>query len=488
MARTLSADDKAFFDLVVSAGFSNPFSPERLSTDQRIAGVTQHTPREETLEKMLVQVNSRIQKLGTFKVSEFHGEDRKRLEMTVLFMLFHAFSDTFDAHIEAQAKAGTKTLRLECGAEIVLSLARYGYTDVHASRVVSLFFQIRRAFHFLSRGLVGTSASMQDVRRQAWDNIFTRDLALYERLLWNRLEDFSTFLIGETGSGKGALAHALGHSGWIEYNAAAHRFEHSFTSAFVPINLSQFAESLVESELFGHARGAFTGAVNPHDGVFKRCQSHGTIFLDEIGEVSIPIQIKLLRVLQERSFTPVGSYEELRFQGRVVAATNQAIGTLREEGKFRDDFYYRLCSDIISMPSLKERIDQDPEDLYVLIEHMVTRIVGEPDAAIIGAVSKTIDTLPKNYAWPGNVRELEQCVRQVIMRGTYRGDTLRKSGSGLLSILGEQELTANELIQAYCVAMYHRYHTYEEVGRRLGLDRRTVKKYIVESLNSQEQP
>jgi transcriptional regulator with PAS, ATPase and Fis domain len=99
--------------------------------------------------------------------------------------------------------------------------------------------------------------------------------------------------------------------------------------------------------LFGHKRGAFTGAIDAHEGVFSRCSAHGAIFLDEIGDVSRPVQIKLLQVLQERTFSPVGSREKLRFRGRVIAATHQPLDDLRDRKIFRDDFFYRLCSDVI---------------------------------------------------------------------------------------------------------------------------------------------
>src|SRR5262249_44682392 len=147
--------------------------------------------------------------------------------------------------------------------------------------------------------------------------------------------------------GKGTAAAAIGRSGWIPFDERSGRFAESFTKAFVFINLSQYPEALLESELFGHRKGAFTGAVESHEGLFARCSPHGAIFRDEIGELPATVQIKLLQVLQERVFSPVGSHEKHRFRGRVVAATNRAIHDLRQKGAFRDDFFYRLCSDII---------------------------------------------------------------------------------------------------------------------------------------------
>src|SRR5438093_11021295 len=179
---------------------------------------------------------------------------------------------------------------------------------------------------------------MCELRRNLWQNVFTQEIRLYERYLWDRLEDFSTLLLGETGTGKGTAAAAIGRSGFIPFDEKQGRFVESFTRSFIALNLSQHPETLIESELFGHKKGAFTGAVEAHEGVFARCSPHGAIFLDEIGDVPTPIQIKLLHVLQERTFSPVGSHEKLRFRGRVIAATNQPLDVLREKQLFRDDF------------------------------------------------------------------------------------------------------------------------------------------------------
>ena len=298
------------------------------------------------------------------------------------------------------------------------------------------------------------------------------------------MEDFSTLLVGDTGTGKGAAAAAIGRSEFIPYVPKARRFAANFAASFISINLSQFPETLIESELFGHRKGAFTGAVEHYEGLFARCSAHGALFLDEIGEVSIPVQIKLLHVLQDRSFTPLGSHERKRFAGRIIAATNRPLDELRTTGRFRDDFYYRLCSDIIRVPTLRERIEERPRELDDLVQLIVARIAGEDGAGFAALVMESIARdLPRDYPWPGNVRELEQAVRRILLTGHYNGDLTSPAASEeeqLAESMQAGRLSAEELLRGYCTMLYRRLGTYAEVAERTGLDRRTARKYIVE--------
>ncbi|MEM9383233.1 MAG: sigma 54-interacting transcriptional regulator, partial [Planctomycetota bacterium] len=206
--------------------------------------------------------------------------------------------------------------------------------------------------------------------------------------------------------------------------------------------------------------------------------------LDEIGEVSIPAQIKLLRVLQERTFTPVGAERARRFEGRVVAATHRSLVELRAEGRFRDDFYYRLCSDVVELPSLQQRFREAPAELSALLPVLVERIVGSPDRSLIGEVEEAIARdLPEDYPWPGNVRELEQTVRRVLLTGRCSPDP-RAGGSTTTDErfwlkADNGALDAKELLAGYCALLYARLGTYEKVAQVTGLDRRTVKKNVL---------
>jgi transcriptional regulator with PAS, ATPase and Fis domain len=190
----------------------------------------------------------------------------------------------------------------------------------------------------------------------------------------------------------------------------------------------------------------------------------------------------LLQILQDRIFSPVGSHEKEHFKGRVIAATNKSIDELRLEGRFRDDFYYRLCSDCILVPSLKQRIDENQAELDELISHTVEQITGHKAPELDRTVKEVIDTeLGKGYHWPGNVRELEQCIRRVIIKRSYQGDKIIKSMNEkrkLFSNIESGNLSAQHLITVYCQILYSKYGTYQDVARITGLDRRTVKKHI----------
>ena len=432
---------------------------------------------------MLALVRARLRKLSSDRPG-LPDADRTLVEHTSLFDLFHRYGQAFDALIQEQLAKGTRPAPVGFGAEALRAVASAGFDPAESRRYFAFFYQLRRAFYFIEHTLPGASASMRHLRERLWTNVFTHDGRLYARSLWRKMEDFSTFLLGDTGTGKGTAAAAIGRSGWIPYDEKSGTFTESFVGSFLSINLSQFPEALIESELFGHKKGAFTGAVEAHEGAFARCSQQGAIFLDEIGDVAASVQIKLLRVLQERTFSPVGSHEMARFSGRVIAATNRPLDNLRTRGTFRDDFYYRLCSDVIEVPSLEQRLREDPRELDALLGFILRRIVGDDSEDLRAPIREAIDAGPgREYPWPGNVRELEQCVRRVLLTRRYSGDRLVPQvvptpggDERLLTAAGDE--TAKGLVVRYCKALYARHGTYEEVARRTGLDRRTVKAYV----------
>lgn len=231
--------------------------------------------------------------------------------------------------------------------------------------------------------LVGKSRAMQEVFR------------LIEEVAKS---DATVLIEGESGTGKELVARAIHHR-----SARA-------AGPFVAVNCSALAESVLESELFGHVKGAFTGAVRDKRGRFESAAG-GTVFLDEIGDISQAIQLKLLRVLQERTIERVGDEESIRVDIRVVSATNRPLADLVAEGQFRNDLYYRLRVVPIELPPLRSRRD----DVPILADHFIRRFAEQTGRPVTG-IDETALGLMLDYAWPGNVRELENVIEYAFVK------------------------------------------------------------------------
>ncbi len=481
----LNSEERDFFRMVYKAAFANPFSELREKLDRKISGQFPGLSESESSDRYIREIDMRVRRLekeGRGHLDSYSGQDGVIIKAVFLFDLFYKFRDRFDQLIVEQIKAGDESIPVSFADEAMTIMGKRGIPEESILHYFAFSFQLRRAFFFISHSLVGNSQCMKTLRRNLWNNVFTHNIDLYDRYLWNRMEDFSTLILGETGTGKGTAAMAMGRSGYIPFDPKKGRFSVSFTRAFSSLNLSQFPEALLESELFGHRKGAFTGAVDDYQGVFDRCSPHGSILLDEIGEVSDHVQVKLLQILQERFFTPVGSHFRSRFQGRVIAATNRSVSAILNGEVFRDDFYYRLCSDIIEVPPLRERISQDPTELDDLLAFTVKRMTGTASGEFTTRVKRVINKeLGPDYRWPGNVRELEQCVRRVLLRKSYEGREQagkRDLGERLVQGLKAGNMEVSSLVAGYCTLLYRKHNTYEQVAKRTGLDRRTVKKYI----------
>ncbi len=474
--KCLESGDRALLAEVARAAYANPFGDERAALDASLAESRANDPR--VVEKVAARVESRLNALGgkaPLSLSGYTESDRELLFPAILFDAFHRFSPSFDALI-ANERGPTEASSVPFARDFFAFLSARGVSASESVRAFELFYQMRRAHSAIATRLIGGGASMRRLREDLWNTAFTRDIRRYERFLWSRMEDFSTLLIGETGSGKGEAARAIGRSGFIPFDEKRGRFATTASDLLVTIHLSEFSESLLESELFGHKKGAFTGAIEHHDGVLARTRAHGTLFLDEIGEISLPVQVKLLRVLQERSYAPVGGRELRRFEGRIVAATHRPLDALREQGRIRDDFFFRLSTQTIYVPSLRTRLEENPNELALLVDNLCARVVGEADPALADEICAAIRRdLGADYPFPGNVRELEQCVRRVLLTGRCAGERPRASAE---LPLGALCWTAEHLLSRYCEALYARHQSYVEVARITGLDRRTVKKYI----------
>ncbi|MGH7804091.1 MAG: sigma 54-interacting transcriptional regulator [Candidatus Binatia bacterium] len=390
--------------------------------------------------------------------------------------------------VAGEERTRSTTARIDLYADIARDAAKWldvaGLELPSRGQVPHLFalaFQLRRAFHFIFWTIVGRSLPAARFRAEVWHSIFTHDLRRYRRGLYARMGEVATLVTGPTGTGKELVARAIALSRYVPFDARGERFTEDFATAFFPLNLSALSPSLIESELFGYRRGAFTGALADRSGWLEVCPPHGAVFLDEIGEIDAALQVKLLRVLQMRTFQRLGETTDREFRGKVIAATNRDLADEIRAGRFREDFYYRLCSDRIETPSLAEQIRDSPGDLANLVLFIARRIVGTEEArGLADEVVAWLETgLGRDYAWPGNVRELEQCVRSVMLRRRYdppADPRPEDEAARLAREIRDGALSAESVLDRYCSLVHAKTGSYVETARRLGLDRRTVKR------------
>jgi len=238
-----------------------------------------------------------------------------------------------------------------------------------------------------------------DVEEDWASEIITRNAAMKEIMQQAKMvaaTDARVLITGESGTGKELLAKAI-------HNASARH-----NKPFTAINCSAMAENLLESELFGHEKGAFTGATRSHEGLFQAAEG-GTLMLDEIGDMPMRLQVKLLRVLQEHQVRPVGSTEAKQIDVRVISATHRDLQELMREGRFREDLYYRLNVVNIKLPTL----DQRKEDIPLLVAHFLQQIAAEADQERKVYAPEAVEMLV-TAEWPGNIRQLYNVVRQNV--------------------------------------------------------------------------
>ena len=491
--------------------YCNPFLPERLDCEREalgdefveadiawnigsdpITGRANIATLQRNAEELATALRGRIvgRRSGAGSVvGSFSAQELAVYEDLVLYLLYYRNRELFEQLILAVPKKLSQVAlnqaydRFVSDVDHFLGLPGVTFPDAESPQhLFACFFQIRRAFFQIFNNIVGGSMPAARLRAAAWQSIFTHDMRRYRRVMFDRMGDITTLITGPSGTGKELVARAIGLSRYIPFDAKDKRFTEDFAGSFYALNLSALSPTLIESELFGHRRGAFTGALEDRAGWLEVCPPLGTVFVDEIGELDPLIQVKLLRVLQTRTFQRLGDTATRHFKGKIIAATNRDLGTEMASGTFRTDFYYRLCSDLIRTPSLREQVAGDPKELKNLLQFISRRVIGEEGADALAAEVHDwiVGRLGEDYAWPGNFRELEQCVRNVLIRKEYHPPT--GGGATAAGRLAEElhtgKLTADELVRRYCALVYSQTRNYEETARRLGLDRRTVKSKV----------
>ncbi|MFH1999394.1 MAG: sigma 54-interacting transcriptional regulator [Planctomycetota bacterium] len=496
-----TSEQRAFAKTVSELTFCNPFLSERIEYERKALGpdfkeslaVWNMRLDQITKQPNVDEIRRRAEALVESSVLLLAGEESATeaelglYEDLVLFLLYYRYLDRF---LETSRKALDKTTymsRISFYKEFTDDAQRYlspGLIRLPAvdelPHIFACFYQVRRAFYQIFNNIIGVSVPAVQIRARVWQSIFTHDMRRFRRALYKRMGNFTTLITGPSGTGKELVGRAIGLAQYIPFDPKTMTFREDIHNSFLPLNLSALAPTLMESELFGHCRGAFTGAVKDHTGRLDICPEYGVVFLDEIGEIDPSVQVKLLRVLEDRRFQRLGENSDRKFRGKILAATNRDLAKAMQQGIFREDFYYRLCSDIIELPSLAERIVDSEEELRCLVLFLAEREAPEEAPALCKEVMAWIQRrLGKEYPWPGNIRELEQCVRNVLIRKEY--NPAPRNRSMIQEWTDEMQagtLTSDEVMQRYCTWIYSRSKSYEEAARRLELDRRTVKAKI----------
>lgn len=479
--------------------YCNPFLPERVEWERIALGAEfvatdavwsvraegdLADPNVVKLTALAEGLASRLRErlLGKVKAS---AAELAAYQDVVIYVLYHRYEPSlYEAAVkQAPGLRVTSYRRFRADFDHFLQLPRADLSpSINPEHLFSCLFQIRRAFYQIFNHIVGGSMPAARLRAAVWQSIFTHDLQRYQRSLYRRMHDVTTLVTGPSGTGKELVARAIGLSQYVPFDAAREAFTTNVDESFHALNLSALPATLIESELFGHRKGAFTGALDDRTGWLEACPPLGTVLLDEIGELDASIQVKLLRILQTREFQRIGETKSRKFQGKVIASTNRDLPDEMRAGRFREDLYYRLCSDLIVTPSLQEQLADSPGELRNLVRFVVERVAGPEEAKTVAAeVLEWIEQqLGEDYRWPGNVRELEQCVRNVLVRKEYHPQSRPKEDprEELADAVSQGRLTAKELLRQYCTLVYAQTANYQETARRLELDRRTVKSHV----------
>ncbi|MEM7807290.1 MAG: sigma 54-interacting transcriptional regulator [Planctomycetota bacterium] len=472
--------------------FGNPFSPERRAVERKLLGrrfvASDAVWSWSASEQLFTQNLAAIQVVGESLLKTLRPKvdagvpegDAELYEDVVAYVLYYRNHDLLLELATSETPGETTTVPAAAWqrfrddfAQAVRPLGRE--PSLTPEHLFAMCFQTRRAFVQVFERIVGTSAAAANLRAEVWQSIFTHDRRRHARCLTGRMRDLPTLVMGESGTGKELVATAVARSGFRRFDASRRQFEPA--GAVCPINLAAVPDGLVESTLFGHKRGSFTGASADRRGLFEGVCPRGCVFLDEIGEIPPATQVKLLRVLQERSFQRVGDTRDRAFEGKIVAATHRDLQADMAEGRFRGDLYYRLAGDVIRTPALREQIAGGADELARLVRFVADRVAGiEAGASLADEVLTCIGRdLGDGYGWPGNFRELEQCVRSVLVRGCYRPHANASPPTGRwLADADACRLTADELLDRYVAHAHARHGTHVATATALALDRRTV--------------
>ncbi|MEZ6095556.1 MAG: sigma 54-interacting transcriptional regulator [Pirellulaceae bacterium] len=498
--------DQSLLRQISQLMYCNPFSPRRLEIEQEILGsdFTQETavawsrqtmqrepdrPNVTAIANIASSLVERINQDAESKSNLPHDARQHYWDVATYVLLYkhvtpHPTQELYANPTSQLLKQVWQAFRADF--KRLIDTPELATVNPHSpEHLFACLCQVHRAFTNIYDNILGNSLPIARLRERVWQSIFTFDARRYYRSLHDRMHLLSTMITGPSGTGKELVARAIGLSQYLAFDSKTCSFKNCSEESFHAINLSALSPTLIESELFGHRKGAFTGAVSDRKGWLETCPQHGCVFLDELGEIDLALQVKLLRVIQNRTFTRLGETQERPFIGKFVSATNRNLKQAIEERRFREDLYFRLCSDQIETPSLREQLDDRPADLTDLVLAIASRLIPNESEEFSREATEWIQQkLGENYPWKGNIRELEQCVRSLLVRKEYipvwADEASAITGNdvklpGWIQRAADRTLSAEELVAAYCHWVHQETQNYEHAARKIGLDRRTIK-------------
>ncbi len=329
-----SRQDHHFLSSVAQLGYGNPFLPERIAFEKAALG-HDFVPGGEVWSASVSDPDAEspnvlaiYKKLGTL--------------MEVLPARLSAASGASDEELAAYEDSGHYFHYQRYHSRFVGAQGKWRFyrefladwkrlysvpfqSALEPAHLFACFRQIQHAFHHIYDNIIGNSMPAARLRASIWQSIFTHDMRRYRRVLYRRMGDFPTLITGPSGTGKVLIARAIAGARYVPFDPDRMEFADAPCESFLPINIAALSPTLIESELFGHRRGSFTGAIGDRKGWLEACPPSGSVFLDELGEMDLAIQVKLLRVIETRRFSAVGDTVARDFQGKLIAATNRDL-------------------------------------------------------------------------------------------------------------------------------------------------------------------
>ncbi len=425
--RFLDADDLFALESISHLHTLNPFEPAWEALQRQATYVSAYvpaggaSPAEGTLTRevwhLLENYTIRLGRAGYYLSTGATGTapELATYQRAALYRLWEDFAPLLQKIIDQDA------VDVPFYDSFVQSHRSYfgypGLTPPEPAHLLAVYYQALRAWYFPATKILGRSPSAVAARVALWQANLGGDLCAYVDSLYRHMDEIPVLITGETGTGKELAAECIGWSRYIPFDPGTRHFARRYGEDFHVRNLCEVPADLLPSALFGHKRGAFTGATADAPGYFALAGQHGTLFLDEAGEIPEHVQAKLLRPFQNREYVPVGELRPRKIQGRLLFATHRDLEALCKEGKFRPDLHERMNGFHVHMPSLRQMLAEAPGELVRYVRAFVAGKLEGPEHVErwTERVTSSIRATRSDYLWTRNLRELKNYTERYVL-------------------------------------------------------------------------